>query len=334
MVLSVSRQNYYAQVGGRIRLPVLLGLLLLLSSCAGSYRGPDQLHGELVTYQATVDNSRASHFAPLFLVEENQSSYNRPGTPQLYQSGDGTTAAMVDPGQPTLYWQETDFQGRFGAYHNFIYRLHFSEVPPGHLTSGKNVGLLIIVTLDSKDRPLLYTLVHTCGCYLAIIPTSLLPKHAFPEGWKTEAGDVYGELLPGLLLLPAEDKPRHLLVTLRSETHRAMDVRLIPSRPASASSSLTLQPMSALEQLPLAGSTSSFFEDKGARKGYVRNSHKLWEQLFMSWWALDGKVGEDKALGPPQETGVVFYTSLKPWAREASNLWEFHDFLTYWGWSL
>jgi len=333
MLLSVSRHNYFARVGGLIKLPVLLGMLLSLSSCAGSYRGPDQLHGELATYQAAVDTSRASRFAPLFLVEENQFPYNRPGTPQLYRSDDDKTAALVNPAQPTLYWQETDFQGRYGTYHNLIYRLHFSEVPPGHLTSGKNVGLLVIVTLDSQERPLLYTLVHTCGCYLAIIPTAHLPKHAFPEGWNTGTGDVYGELLPGLLPLPAQDQPAHLLITLRSETHRAMDIRLVPSRPPS-NTTLTLQPMLALHQLPLEGATSSFFENTGARKGYVRNSQKLWEQLFMSWWALDGKVGEDKALGPAQETGVIFYTSLKPWAREASNLWEFHDFLTYWGWDL
>ena len=55
---------------------------------------------------------------------------------------------------------------------------------------------------------------------------------------------------------------------------------------------------------------------------------------MISWWALDWRVGEDKAYGDKNETGAVFYTSLKPWNRQASDMWPFGDFLAFWGWGL
>lgn len=54
----------------------------------------------------------------------------------------------------------------------------------------------------------------------------------------------------------------------------------------------------------------------------------------MSWWAFDWYVGENKRLGPAEETGTTFYTSLKFWARDKSDIWNFGSFLKYWGWGL
>ena len=307
-------------------------ILLFCTSCAG-YRGVDQLQGEVATYRVKPETSAIRRFAPLFLVEDNQLSYNRPGAPYLFRTPGGGISASVDPQRPTIYFQETEFLGAHGTYRNLIYRLHFREVPSGHLTSGRNAGLVIVVTLDDQGRPLLYTTVHTCGCYLAIIPTSHLPERALPSGWNQKQQKVYGEVLPGLLRFPAEDKSVRLLITLRSGSHRIMDLRLITEQDLQAAA-LTLLPVSTLRHLPLNGETASFFEEEGARRGYVRDSRKIWERLLISWWALDARVGEDKDLGPSAETGTVFYTSLKPWAREASDLWRFQTFLTYWGWNL
>lgn len=92
--------------------------------------------------------------------------------------------------------------------------------------------------------------------------------------------------------------------------------------------------MADLQALPLDGTSTSFFEEQGSRRGYVKNSQKHLERLLMGWWSLDLHVGEDKALGPVEETGVILYTSLKPWARRQSDLWPFAEFLHYWGWML
>lgn len=319
----------------KFSLPVLtihLLTLVLLSACAG-YRGPDRLQGELTAYKASPESSRASRFAPLIVVEESQFAYNRPGSPLLARSPEGEITAAVDPGQPAIYYQETEFHGTYGSYRNLIYRLHFPEVPPGYLISGKNVGLLIVVTLDDQDRPLLYTTVHTCGCYCAIIPTSHLPGRAFPGHWNPAPQEIYGEILPGLLRFPTTGPPLRPVITLRSGTHRVMDVRLSTDE-SRQEHSLPLVPMATLRHLPLGQTTASFFEDEGGRKGYVRDSYKKWEKAFIGWWALDLEVGVDKDLGPAEETGTTFYTSLKPWARKQSDLWRFQEFLTYWGWNL
>ncbi len=51
----------------------------------------------------------------------------------------------------------------------------------------------------------------------------------------------------------------------------------------------------------------------------------------MSWWAFDWRVGEDKKLGMDKSDGILFYTSLKPWAREQSDIRDFPSFLKFWG---
>jgi hypothetical protein len=102
--------------------------------------------------------------------------------------------------------------------------------------------------------------------------------------------------------------------------------------PEVADPPIRLAPVTALAALPLGDRKVSFFEQEGWRRGYVKGNSKPLELLLMSWWALDPKVGRDKALGPPEETGIKLYTSLKFWARNDSDIWNFPDFLNYWGW--
>ena len=49
---------------------------------------------------------------------------------------------------------------------------------------------------------------------------------------------------------------------------------------------------------------------------------------------LDPFVGSDKIYADPQEWDIRFYTSLKFWRRDDSNMWYFGRFLRYWGWRL
>ena len=95
------------------------------------------------------------------------------------------------------------------------------------------------------------------------------------------------------------------------------------------------QALEALKALPLAnGRTTSFYETAGSRQGYVKGSYKVRERWLMSWWAFDWRVGEDKVFSPDRSDGINFYTSLKPWARDASDMRDFASFLQYWGWKL
>jgi hypothetical protein len=93
-------------------------------------------------------------------------------------------------------------------------------------------------------------------------------------------------------------------------------------------------PMNALTQLPSNSGTTSFFHDDGVLKGHVKGSVKPLETLFMSLISLDLFVGTDKVYSDPEISGNRFYTSLKPWRREDSDMWDFARFLEYWGWRL
>ncbi|WP_139249339.1 hypothetical protein [Malonomonas rubra] len=311
----------------------ILMLLLLTTACASLQPAQKTEDSFSVSVSVQTQGNLLSRFAPQFILEEAEKSYNRIGSPGFKTGDNGQPVANVDPNHPTIFAQQQVFSSNGRTYRNLIYRVHFESTPNGHLTAGNNVGLLALVTLDSNNIPLLLTTVHTCGCYLAIIPTSALPESAYPADWPAAKQDIYGELLPARIDIDREAAQHRFAIRVRGATHRVMDIGLLKPTTENAQTA-ELLPMQSLRELPFKNKTLSFFETEGPRKGYVRGSYKPYERWLMGWWALDLRVGEDKDLGPSNETGTVFYTSLKPWAREKSDLWEFSRFLKYWGWNL
>lgn len=318
-------------------LQVIAGLLLLFSvSCTG-LQPPGKTAETSRQYVAVRQNSSLlEKYAPAFILEDTAKSYNRIGTAAVRANSDGAPDVYIDPLQPTIYAMTQKFEDQGRVYTNLIYRVHFEKIPFKHLTAGRNVGLIIILTINQNEQPLLLTTVHTCGCYLAVIPTADLAEEAYPKNWDVNGQKIYGERLPGLIEIPLSmHDPYRFVFWIRAGTHRVMNVTRLPAQEIIAHPNFVaaaLQPMAALRTLPFMDSKISFFETEGARKGYVRNSYKPLERLFMSWWAMDWRVGEDKDLGPSEETGTTFYTSLKFWARDTSDLWNFPEFLRYWGW--
>ncbi|MBC8317289.1 MAG: hypothetical protein H8E41_05245 [Desulfobulbaceae bacterium] len=319
-------------------------ILLILTACTPfRQQSPSLLKPDMGAYVAIDTFSDFSKFAPIFLIEEYSAVHNRIGSPaaEITQSDD--EHIYVDHETPAIFVQKKSFTTETGSYANFIYRIHFKEVPLSptrfYLTSGANVGMLIVVTVNDSGKPVLVTSVHTCGCYLSFLPTSLLQETAFPENWDRNAQKVYGENLPGLIDLQKNSFPDPILkmiLTLRSDTHRLMDIHFAEKQAIEEQYTLIetpLRPMAHLKSLPLNNSTTSFFEENGPRKGYVKGSYKPFERLLMSWWSFDLRVGEDKAYCPKEETGA-FYTSLKYWARKDSDMRNFPQFLKYWGWNL
>lgn len=316
-----------------------MGLLMLaiLTSCATYPEKPSRLNTRL--YSIDRSQEMLDRFAPVFLIEKANTSYNRIGTPTAY-SRPNFVEVTVDPEKATVYTDVKEFSTSESSYINLYYRVHFSKVPfglfPFYLGAGENVGLLVVVTLDRQTRPLLYTLVHTCGCYLAFIPTSLLPKKSRPAGWPSGRQTVYGENLPTLLDDAGESSSKTIL-HIRPATHRVKNVWLADKEEVSTYPIVRMERkrFAALEKLELQdGTTTSFYEPSGPRRGYVKGSEKIWERILISWWALDWRVGEDKKLGHDTGDGIIFYTSLKPWAREESDMRDFPRFLRYWGWRL
>ena len=321
---------------------IWLFILAMLGGCAGT--GTQGGAGSTLAYVVEEDSSSTLRGgAPVFLVDHAESPYNQIGSPRVTVSGEDAGAVVIDPGRPAAYAASYHFSTESGTFSNFIYRIHFSETPleffPFRLGAGRNVGLLVIVTGNRLGQPLLITTLHTCGCYLAFVPTSFLAASAYPDGWRAGSRQwVYGQSLPSLLEYDGHDVAgMRIVFRIAGASHRIRDIRLddgaslagVPQR------AVPLRAMDELETISAGdGGAVSFYETSGAREGYVRNSGKIWERLLISWWALDWRVGEDKRFTPEGSDGPVFYTSLKPWARQESDLRDFAGFLRYWGWKL
>ncbi len=319
---------------------------LLCAACAvGPPPAPELGTSRPPAYVVTGEGP-PSRFAPVLVPQRTDLTYNRVGTPVARVDAKGREEIAVDPDRPAVYYEAIPFTTTHGSYTNLVYRVHFTKVPyrmrPSHVSAGPNVGLVVIVTVDADDNPLLVTTVHTCGCYLAFLPTAFLPESAYPDDWPGETQGatqkVLGEHLPARLALPTGVGAPRLVLTLREGTHRVMDAAL-RTREAVAADYATvptaLRPMADLDRLPLPdGGTTSLFVTTGRHRGFVKGSHKPFERLLVSWWALDWRVGRDKRYGPREDMDTVFYTSLKPWARDESDMWRFADFLAYWGWKL
>lgn len=323
---------------------LIIFLLISQSACMGAKYIPVEPKGPATAFVPRADQSVNSSFTPVFLVEKSDLLYNRIGTPSLKNNEVDDSRIIVDSSMPTVYVKELSFRTEKGTYKNYVYRIHFEKVPfsllPFHLTAGKNVGLLVVVTFNGEDEPVLITTVHTCGCYLTFIPTSFLPKDAFPDEWDSTVQKVYGETLPGLLDFNGGLEKRantRLVILIGSDTHRVKWMKMESAGDIAEKYQIEntrIISVDKLKTLGQGGNATSFFETSGYRKGHVKGSFKPFERIFMSWWAMDLYVGEDKDFGPGKETGSIFYTSLKFWDRIESDMWNFKDFLHYWGWNL
>lgn len=135
----------------------------------------------------------------MFLIEGNNAAHNRIGKPSARYVSAGARA-YVDPDRPVIYWQRQSFTTARDTYTNEIYRVHLEQVPlRWHLTGDRNGGFLVTATFNSKSQPVLIASVHTCGCFLAVVPISFLPADARLADWNDDTCEVYGETLPGLI---------------------------------------------------------------------------------------------------------------------------------------
>lgn len=280
-----------------------------------------------------------SQFSPVFEIQGYEKDLNRIGTPSAIILDGGDEEIIIDVTKPSVFTQTQTFKTEKGSYTNRIYRVHFPKVPYFHLTAGNNVGLIVIVTMDSSNKPVLVTAVHTCGCYNAIIPTSYLPENSYPDGWKKESFDLYGETLPGMLDFSKEDSDG-IILKIRPDVHRVMDIKPLVKERLNASDEsprfeMKKHDMADLEKLPAGeGKTANFFHKDGLMKGHVKGTVKPLEMMFMSLISLDLFVGSDKIYSPPDDYGNPFYTSLKPWNRNESDMRDFAGYLRFWGWKL
>lgn len=328
-----------------------IAMVLILSGCSTEPKALSLDQAEAYLYTLPKERTSAEQedlslfekYCPVFVVEKHQEPYNKIGEPKIKRGPQQKLEAYVDPSSHPIYVQKVQFVTQKGTYTNLIYRVHFEKVPyglfPFQITAGKNVGLLVIITLDAHEMPILVTSVHTCGCYISMIPTNYLPRSAFPFGWKGEPKVRYGERSPAMIHYPCPmEEGAHPVFFLRDKTHRVTDVYVEKTSKVQAQyqvAKMPLVPMDSLDNLPIEGEdkTLSFYYQE-LNEGFVRDCLKPFEFLFISWWAFDPNVGVDKKYTSANQLRKRFYTSLNPAYWRESDLWNFPVAARFWGWEL
>ncbi len=260
-------------------------------------------------------------FAPWVVAAGVEESYNRIGALVLERESSGGLSVRVDPERPVIY---TEVRGDIVAGEHvlqLVYRLHFEKIPfrfsRTFYEAHRNPGLLVVVTIDAASAiPRFVTVVHTCGCYAAVLPTEHVPRAALPPDRPLDVIHVYGQTLPAILGTP--DRAARLILWLEAGSHRATDVRFAGSMPDGRVVPIDFRPIAELRDMPVAGGSTgergSVFHDSWPARGHVRGAWNPIEGLTV-WGlvALDPMVGTDKDFGDPEQTGTAFYTMLTPW---------------------
>jgi hypothetical protein len=320
-----------------VRAAFLWALVVFIGGCAFTPK-MDRARGLFVHVPERAGQEAIQRFAPVFVTYHAGEPHNRIGSPMARYDERGFEEIVTDPEQPVIFYGMMTFGTDRATYSNLIYRVHFPEVPSIHLSAGRNVGLLVLITLSREGYPVLVTTVNTCGCYVSITPTNYLPQEAYPPGWQDRPQEIYGETLPHRLDARSPESA-FLMVHVRPDVHRVMHLEFVKQDALGAFGnsqviSTKLVAMETLERLPLGEGTTSFYYGSWPLRGHVKGALKVWETLFLSWMPLDLFVGMDKAYGDRELTGNPFYTSLKPWNRKCSDMGDFGAFLRFYGWRL
>lgn len=310
---------------------------LLLSGCAGRSAKEAQ-EQQVVVARTAPEATLVTAMAPAFVLQGMQARDNRIGRVEASKKK-GRETVSINTDLPVIYAGIRPFSTANGTYTNLIYRIHFPATPfgliPFYLGAGKNVGLLVILTLDTQHRLLLVTTANTCGCYAVSIPTHALPAASYPDHWPAERLSLFGEQLPARL--PALQHNATLQVLVRADVHRVRDLRILPSEASGLGPvrQAEVTGLDTLKTLPVGdGTFTSFYYGHPPLTGHVKGAIKPWETLFLSLVSLDLFVGMDKEYGDTKVSGNPFYTSLKPWNRSASDLNDFAAYLRFNGWKL
>ena len=316
---------------------LLLLAVILLAGCSAMNPASDGAKPYVTV--PTAGSELVKRYAPAFLIQYPQKEHNLIGQPKARLKGDqGDEEIYVDPKSPLIYYETRRFWTPKGWYQNLVYRVHFQGTPfallPFYLGWGDNNGVMVVVTLDQFDMPVLVSTVGTCGCYVSFTATNYTSEEMMPADWKKEAfSDVYGEKIPTVLDFKGYAIPR-LLVTLGPDEHRIRGLEVQDGTKFKGDteykiSKADLTPMEELKKLSLGDKTTSFYSEEWSSRGYVKGAFKPLEFLTLGLWALDYRVGQDKEYGNVHNP---FYTSLQQWNQLESDMNEYPRFLEFHGW--
>jgi hypothetical protein len=271
------------------------------------------------------DSSLLLRYTPLFVVQKSEDLVNCIGTPEIRHEH-GHDRVLVNPAMPAIYTEVRHDRIGETPILQLLYRVHFQAVPLASKVfyeAHRNSGVLAIVTLTENGRkPIFFTTVHTCGCFLALLPTDQLPREALPSDWPQITKRVSGKTLPAIVDQSRAGRTR-VVVRLEPKTHRVEHIETGGAKSNIPRAVVGLHAMDELHNLPVVGGggrRGSFFYTSGPLRGYVRDAWSPIEGLTLGVLLLDPMLGSDKDFGDPEITSTRFYTSLWPWEREVSRL--------------
>jgi len=318
---------------------LLLGLsFLMISGCATA---PQKGTEPSVHYYPVPAKQLPTAFtyAPIVSFQSSEENYNQIGTPAF----DDKNILFIDTDIPAMFIEKRTFQTNKGVYRNIYYRINLPKSPevdfPINPNAGNNVGFYIVATLNSKSDPILWTIAHSSGHYLAFIPTSFMPQHLLPKHWASKSRMVDGYNLPAVLTYPRRKAYKYRPhFVFSSGLHKLVSVSLMNPSGMSFGArrqNYFLRSHASLNEVDVENDgTETMFLSTTPFKGVVKNNDKKWSELLYSWWLFDPIVGRDRTIGQADDNNVPFYTSVNPFTREKSDMRDFRSFLSFWGWQL
>ncbi len=237
---------------------------------------------------SATDDQLLRTYAPIIVQQvdpaaEYSTDVDRIGAPSVRITPRGQIEAWVDPSKPVVLARVS--RSRIGqAWHKQLnYSIWYPEHPPmksGDPEAGHTEGVLLRLTLDEAQRPILAETCFACGCFHRVFPVEALERAATEQFGRIESGrSPLGRKQPFQVdaIIPQSmghftPESPHPVMFVYSGKHFAGAVEFggyhgVPGETVE----YTIAPEASIEALPLgAGIAASFF----ARDGLVRGADR------------------------------------------------------------
>jgi len=209
-------------------------------------------------------------YAPVFEIEQT-GAFDRIGA--LRWTG-GAQHPSIDPAVPVVYGHVAFTRYRGRTLLQLVYTVWFSERPAredGDLLAGVLDGLTWRVTLAPDGTPLIYDVMHPCGCFHMFFPTARATALPAPDDADVEwafVPQVLPRLAPGV----------RVAVRIATRTHAVERVRVMGAADTDPSTHYGFRAYDTLRSLPQPdGGRRSIFGSDGIIAGSER------PERFLFW---------------------------------------------------
>ncbi len=224
------------------------------------------------------------------------------GRPHPVRAGDGQIHVRVETDDPVVYWYEETKPIGDHVRRQITYAAWYPSRPGQwalDLDRGEVDGISLRLTLDERDRPLLFEVIQNCGCGHQLWVEHGLHQAAKAEFTASQPKNLQGKVSPLVkkessyyyfnlrepdVTLPeaAEFRP---VVTVLDGVHLASRVEALAEAPqGSETRAYRLEPYENLLTLPLEGRPVGIFTPEGLVYAACRPGCKFYSTMGM-WHA-------------------------------------------------